>query len=234
MAVIGDTLRALLITRSLATQAAKDADALPTGLLRRNGTPLATAVTVDDVGLGRYLFTTNLFNADGWAQGDHYALEGTWTMEATADLAEVLAQGLILPSTIQDTPDVPANTLTIVRGDTVSLALPLLGVLTGYTEVWFTVKASEADSDDNAVLALKETVGLVRLNKAATTAGWGNLTVTSTVTGATTLGLLPEASSLLRPNARLRWDAQVQLPSGIFTRQSGILKVTDDITRAIE
>lgn len=234
MAVIGDTLRLLLITRSLATQAAKDADALPTGILRRNGTALGTAVSVDDVGLGRYLFTTSLFLADGWQQGDTFALEATWTMEATANLAEVIAQEVIRPSALIEANQEVVNLLTIRRGDTVSLDLPLLGNINAFTEVWWTAKASRDDSDDDAIIAIQETVGLVRLNKAAGTAGDGSLSVTSTVTGATTLGLLPAASSLLRPNARLYWDAQVLLPSGVFTRQSGILQVSADVTHAIE
>ena len=54
--LIGESLRIEFVTPSLSTGAATNADALPTALLRRNGSTVGAAtVTVSNLGTGLYL-----------------------------------------------------------------------------------------------------------------------------------------------------------------------------------
>jgi len=233
VAVVGDVIRALLVTRSLATQAAKDADALPTAALRRNGASTAAVVTVTDVGLGRYLLVATLATAQGWLTGDHYALDATWTMEATANLAEVVLQGQIVPSVAAEEVMAAATDRTLRRGDTATISFTGLGNITGRTKLWFTAKASAGQDDPKATLQVVEGTGLTLLNGAATTAAWGSITVTDQAAGDLSVTIKADATKELAATGRLRYDLQVLLPTGVLTLVEGVLAVTDDITRAI-
>lgn len=94
--LIGQTIRVEFVTPSLATGAATDADALPTALIRKNGSTVGAAtVSVSNLGTGLYLAETLINAAHGWVVGDSYAVEATWTMAGTAGIKATLAQGLI-------------------------------------------------------------------------------------------------------------------------------------------
>lgn len=235
MAVVGDIIRALLVTRSLVDGTAKDADALPTAVLRRNGAATAAIVTVTDVGLGRYLLTATLATAQGWLTGDHYAIDATWTMESTADQVEVVLQGQIAPSVMVEEESAPASDRTIRRGDTATLAFTGLGDVTGRTKLWVTAKASTAHDDEHAILQVTEVDGLTRLNGAApedeTLAA---IDVTDQAAGDLEVTIDAEVTAELVAASRLRYDIQVLTADGVFTLAEGLLSVTDDVTRAIE
>lgn len=71
----GDTLRGMAHFED-STGALADADALPTGVLRRNGVTLAgAAVTVTKVGTGAYTWSVLLDPDDGWVPGDTAVVE---------------------------------------------------------------------------------------------------------------------------------------------------------------
>jgi hypothetical protein len=237
VAVVGDIIRTLLVTRSLATQEAKDADALPTAVLRRNGAATAATVTVVDVGTGRYQLTATLAAGQGWLHGDHYALDATWTMEATVGLAEVVLQGQVAPSVAVEAESAPDTDRTIRRGDTATIPFTGLGDLAGRTALLFTAKASAAHTDEQSILQVTEADGLVRLNGAEPEAGDevnAAIDVTDEATGDLTVTVAAVAAVELSAPARLRYDVQAIFPASVETRAEGLLAVTDDITRAIE
>ena len=71
----GDTFRGMAHFED-STGALADADALPTGVLRRNGVTLAgAAVTVTKVGTGAYTWSVLLDPDDGWVPGDTAIVE---------------------------------------------------------------------------------------------------------------------------------------------------------------
>jgi hypothetical protein len=71
----GDTFRGMAHFED-STGALADADALPTGVLRRNGATLAgAAVTVTKVGTGAYTWSVLLDPDDGWVPGDTAVVE---------------------------------------------------------------------------------------------------------------------------------------------------------------
>lgn len=92
MVFIGETLAPEFTTQSLATGAAKNADALPTGVLRRNGSTVGAAVvTITNLGTGRYKAAVLIDVAHGWVAGDTWSIEVAWTMEGTADICRAFS-----------------------------------------------------------------------------------------------------------------------------------------------
>src|SRR2546421_11745981 len=93
---VGETIASVFTTYS-ATGAAKNADAVPSALLRRGGAVLAGgAVAVTNVGTGRYKAGVTLAQGDGWGPGDCYAGEGADAMEGAAGIPLVVAPGAII------------------------------------------------------------------------------------------------------------------------------------------
>lgn len=140
-------------------------------------------------------------------------------------------------ATITVTSAVSGSTITIVRGDTVSVAIAGLGNLTGNSKVWFTVKTDYDQADTAAILQVEKTGGLLYLNgAAATTATNASLAVDVVLTGDITITLKAATTSVLLPRAGLLYDVQWLDGSGhIHTLTYGTCNVvgTPDITRAI-
>lgn len=93
---IGQTARVEFVTNNFTTGAAQNADALPTATLFRNGVSTGMpAVTVSNLATGLYLASVAINPGDGWVDGDSYAIQATWTMNGTAGIKQVIAQGPI-------------------------------------------------------------------------------------------------------------------------------------------
>lgn len=131
-----------------------------------------------------------------------------------------------------------AATIPVVRGDALSVALPLLGDITLRTSLKVTFKTqdqveSSANTDTAAIIQIVEGTGLTRLNGSGTvTAGHASLTVTNATTGAVTLVLgATETAALALQD--LVWDAQVGFAAGPYTPVMGSVQITADVTQAV-
>jgi len=94
--LIGDTLIAEFLTVNPNTGAGLNADSLPIGLLRKNGTTVGGAtVTVTALSLGRYTASVYIDAAHGWAVGDSYSLEIESTVQGVSNIFNTAAQGFI-------------------------------------------------------------------------------------------------------------------------------------------
>jgi len=128
------------------------------------------------------------------------------------------------------------STITIQRGDTLSVSLTGLGNITGNAKLWFTAKESAGWPDSMAMVQIERTSGLLYLNRAApvspVVAGDGVITVDDAAGGNITITLTARASSLLAGSGS--YDVQWLDASGnVYTLTSGIVLVTDDMTRAV-
>jgi len=145
--------------------------------------------------------------------------------------------GHLNTATITVTSAVSGSTITIVRGDTVSIAIAGLGNLTGNSKVWFTCKTNYSDADTAAIIQVEKTAGLTYLNGAvAATATDGSLAVDVLLTGDITITLKAALTAVLSPVNGLLYDVQWLDGSGhIHTLTYGQCNVTGtpDITRAI-
>lgn len=148
--------------------------------------------------------------------------DGSQTFDATTDSLEAISDKLTSAQITVVSP-VAGTMLTIVRGDTLTASFSGLGNIATRTKLWFTLKSQKTEADAAAAIQVLEsnpavpaTDGLQRLNGAATTAGYGTLTVTDAAAGNVTLTLTPQATSVLRETARY-YDIQVLKAGGAIT-----------------
>jgi hypothetical protein len=111
-----------------------------------------------------------------------------------ASLTDIIAGVQSVSGGIVAAQDESAFYITI--GDTWTQAATSLGNLTNKT-VSFAIKAKARDTDNESIIRIVEGSGLIRLNGAATTAGWGSITIDDDVAGDITLRLESDATSLL-------------------------------------
>lgn len=130
---------------------------------------------------------------------------------------------------------ISGDTITVIRGDTMSVSLTGLGSLADNIKVYFTVKNHEADADSASTLMVEKTDGLKYINgAAAVTAGNGTLVIDDEPTGNITITVAAVEIAKLGLGSYV-YDVQIVRSSGIpvTTLAKGSFIVTDDITRAV-
>jgi hypothetical protein len=130
------------------------------------------------------------------------------------------------------------GTLALKRGDSWSQAITDLGSLAGYTYIDFTVKRSEKDLDEDAIIRIRKAAsglgdGLLTLNEATGTATSGSITIDDAALGNITIALAATATDDLELDKGLYYDIQKIVSTTVTTIGSGVLNVTADITRAV-
>lgn len=136
------------------------------------------------------------------------------------------------------TSTVAGSTITITRGDVLSRSLTNIGALTGYISLDFTIKESKDDTDADAILRIRKNAsgtgsGLLRVNKAAATAGDGSITIDDELTGDITIALVATVTDDLAPRNGLYYDIQVITAAGPTTLSDGTCNISADVTRAV-
>lgn len=127
---------------------------------------------------------------------------------------------------------VSSSTITQYRGDDWSISLTGLGAVTGQTEVWFSVKRRQSDTDAEAAVILSDGTGLEIINGTAGTTGNGTLTVDDASAGDFTMTLKAVESAKLAIGAYV-FDMQWKNASGeITTIADGAFTVSPDVTLA--
>jgi hypothetical protein len=129
------------------------------------------------------------------------------------------------------------TTLTILRGDTLTVAFTGLGDISTRTKLWFTAKESAgAKADAKAAIQVEETEGLLYIAEAAATdATKATITVTDEAAGNLTLTVDADQIATLYLFRDGRYDVQVLKADGsVQTLTSGVCHVTADVTRAVE
>lgn len=132
---------------------------------------------------------------------------------------------------------IPAQYLTIRRGDTWRQRIRHIGNLEGRIELWFTVKTEQEDTlDTQAVIMISETGGLLRLNgAAAATPANGSITVENAGVGNIRIYLHQVETAKLAIKSKLYYDVQVQTGTDVITlTRNARIAVVSDVTRRIE
>lgn len=130
---------------------------------------------------------------------------------------------------------VAGDSITILRGDTASIALTDIGALTNYSKIYFTVKNNEADADDISVIMIEKTDGLKYIDgAAAVTAANGSLVIDDEPTGDITITLAAVEAAKLSGGA-YHWDVQILRTIGvpISTLVEGTFIISEDVTRTV-
>lgn len=137
------------------------------------------------------------------------------------------------------------STITVLRGDLLTVALTGLGSLAGRTKLWFTMKRNVSQTDAQAVIQIVEGVGLVVLNGAAVPpedpmsgdpeATWAEVVVDDEDAGDVTVTIQGMASALLAPVTDYAYDIQIlDADDKPLTKVTGLFNVVGDVTRSIE
>ena len=122
------------------------------------------------------------------------AIRDNQTAGSGASLSDIIAGVQSVSGAIIEAQN--SATLSIRIGDTWTQDIESLGDLTDKT-VSFALKKRASDADTAAIVFIVEGTGLTKLNGAATTAGWGSITILDEVAGDIRLRLESNATSLL-------------------------------------
>jgi hypothetical protein len=156
--------------------------------------------------------------------GSGASAEDLWTYaRRTLTMSPAAVQALLVEST-----------LTIRRGDSIEVEIPLSQDPSTATAVVFTAKRHPVgDADTAAIIQVTVAGGLTRLNGLAVDdAALGSLTTSGTTA---TLTIHGEATAALTVKTGLYWDVQIIDADGDpVTIAEGRLNVTADVTRATE
>ena len=130
-----------------------------------------------------------------------------------------------------------AGSITRRRGDSWAIVPAALGVLTGYTSLWLTIKRSHDDVDSASGLHVKKNAsglldGLLYLNGAASTSNLASITVTDALTGVISIAVDEAATKELAPG-EYYYDVQALIGGNVSTPDSGTFTVTADVTRSV-
>lgn len=173
-------------------------------------------------------------------------LPAALALEATAQ-AVLLDTGTTLPALLTSTlasfvntystDATTAGSITRRRGDSWTIVPAALGVLTGYTSLWLTIKRSHDDADSASVLHVKKNAsglldGLLYLNGAASTSNLASITVTDALTGVISIAVDEAATKELAPG-EYYYDIQTLISGNVSTPDSGTFTVTADVTRSV-
>ena len=125
------------------------------------------------------------------------------------------------------------SVIVCIRGDTLRVALPLMGSLTGRSKLVLTVKVSTSDTDLQAVLQVVEGIGLTRVNgSGSVNPASASLDVIDATTGAVTLVVNADITAALAIRD-LEWDTQVNFPTGIVSPLRGSMTIVADVTQSV-
>lgn len=125
------------------------------------------------------------------------------------------------------------STITVRRGDTLTVSITGLGSVANRTKLWIAAKADRGHPDTAAVFVIEETAKLQVINGTpATTAANGTLTVTDAAAGDLTIVLAGVETAKLAELTGGFYDIQVLETAGPRTLTDGTLAVTLDVTRA--
>ena len=132
---------------------------------------------------------------------------------------------------------VAGTSLTIHRGDTLALPLSDLADNTGWEKLWFTIKITNKEDDDDALVQVvlsnptASGDGLVWIEGAAATAANGSITVLSSTSVQIDIEAVETAK--LTPRTGAHWDIQMLIGDTVTTIAAGRAAITGDISRAV-
>lgn len=209
------------------------------------GTSGILAVTLSSTEMTADVVTVRFSDAadDEWQDGFVEIRTMTDQLDGAGDsiAADVWAAATrtLTASAASTTATVSGSNITIVRGDTLSASLTGLGDLTGYTSLWFTVKADKNDDDDESIVQIKLNSsgtddGLLYINGAAPThSSDGSITIDSTTSGSITIALDESLTDDLNAGISYFYDVQVLDTGVVSTLTQAIAYISADVTRDI-
>jgi hypothetical protein len=140
-----------------------------------------------------------------------------------------------LTDPVSSTDATTTATITRTRGNSWSIERTLSVNITGFTEIWFTVKSTKTHTDAESKIQITQSSGLAYLNgaDASARAANGAITVSDALTGVVVITLDEAETDDLEELVSGYFDVQVLLAGDISTPDSGTFNIDLDVTRSI-
>lgn len=201
------------------------------GFLKALGSK-ASSLTPSDMG-GTYDNTTDSLEAIRDRGDAEWGGEGGGGGGATAAEVWAYASRTLTQSSAQIAATVSGTTITLQRGDSLSIALTGLGSLTGNTKLWFGAKSDLNAVDATAELLVERTAGLLYIHgQAPASAGSGVVTVDDAGAGNITI-TVDEVESRKLTKGRYTYEVQSLISGNVRTHARGLLIVQEDAIRSV-
>jgi hypothetical protein len=202
-------------------------EVVPNGVTNHAFKPIEMPVDINDVvkvyviGLGGDVSTPDIITRF-YEEADAFSV---WEYESRT----------ITQSAVELAAIVAGTDINIYNDTSVSIPITGLGVLTGWTEIIFTVKYNATVVDASSVIQITKNHGLLRLYGVTTpTAGDGVLTINSESAGNITLTLAPASSAILpSTTTALYYDVKLITASAATILTSGRMNILQSVTRAV-
>jgi len=217
--------------------------AVGSGEIRWTGTAEEAVPAAVNVTMVKGLPAPDLSGLDG-LDGSTLALEATAQaiLEDTGTAGALLSGidsnvDMLLAADTSSSDATTAGAISRRRGNSWSIPLTI-GAITGYTSLWFTIKASHDDADTAALLQIKLNAstlldGLLYVNgTTASSDALGSITVNNATTGAIVIAVDETITDDLAPGEYC-YDVQTLIAGDVATPDSGTFTVTADVTRSV-
>jgi hypothetical protein len=119
------------------------------------------------------------------------------------------------------------------RGDTFIQEVSGLLSLEDVDEIWFTIKLQHSQQDNESIIQVSMTGGLLYVNAASPSlSSLASLAITDEEEGNINITIDETITALLSPGPRL-YDIQAKFGSNIYTLKEGTIQINPDVTRRV-
>lgn len=140
-----------------------------------------------------------------------------------------------IPQVLENAGYDPTN-IVRYRGTTWSILFENLGALTNASELWFTLRRRQSDSDDRSIVQVSSLSGMLRSNQLAPDASSNaSLTIIDATSGDVQLIVKPAETTKYLPTDQLNYDIKVERSNGEvdIIQHSSKFRIVGDVTRKI-
>lgn len=188
--------------------------------------------------LGRYSGTVDDDISNLWWLFEGSAQPDTFESDEFFDVSLIGLSGVsqytvAVPAVLQNAGYI-AGTIDVYRGTTWQITITDIGSLVGLTNIWFTVKKRDTDTDANSIVQVALVGGLLRFNQAVATSSDGDLTIDEEATGDITITV--EASVTVNASLVKDYYWDLKGTNGSIVRElakAQTFNILSDITRKI-
>lgn len=149
-----------------------------------------------------------------------------------ANPSRSLTVSSVRPRTLVD-----GDQYTIYKDTSITIPFTGLGDISGYTNLWFTVKREQdlESADTQSIVHMDYLTGLLYINKAAATAGHGSITLDDPALGNITVAITKDGGALLPVFAKepLRWEVKGIAGAVVDILLQGTCFIQPAVTRKI-
>ncbi len=175
-----------------------------------------------------------LFEGNSLPANEVYSALATIDLQQNAGSSSNIGT-VAVPQVLEDAGFDPTNIIRY-RGTTWAILFENLGGLTNATELWFTLRRRDSDSDAKSIVQISSIGGLLVSNSVpASTSANGSIVVVESTTGDVLVTLKPSETVKYPVTNNLKYDIKVKRSNGDIDliMKSSRFVISGDVTRKI-